>query len=248
MVNNFLVQHFNNILDYNFTASVEEEFDEIAEGRMVWNQMISEFYFPFHKQIEGTLENTGKVSGEKLLGTDPKSGENVFVKIGRYGPMAQIGDTDAEAKPKFSSLKKGQSIDTITLGEALDLFKLPRTLGEYETGEVIVSTGRFGPYIRHASLFYSLPKEDDPLSVELGRAIEIILAKKQTDSQKILKEFKDDKTPIQVLNGRYGAYIFCNKSNYKIPKDKDPKSLTLEECKTIISETQPSKSKSKKKK
>ena len=248
LVNNFLVQHFNNILDYNFTASVEEEFDEIAEGRMVWNQMISEFYFPFHKQIEGTLENTGKVSGEKLLGTDPKSGENVFVKIGRYGPMAQIGDTDAEAKPKFSSLKKGQSIDTITLGEALDLFKLPRTLGEYETGEVIVSTGRFGPYIRHASLFYSLPKEDDPLSVELGRAIEIILAKKQTDSQKILKEFKDDKTPIQVLNGRYGAYIFCNKSNYKIPKDKDPKSLTLEECKTIIAETQPSKSKSKKKK
>ncbi len=248
LVNNFLVQHFNNILDYNFTASVEEEFDEIAEGKMVWNQMIKEFYFPFHKQIEGTLENTGKVSGEKLLGKDPKSGENVFVKIGRYGPMAQIGDTDAEAKPKFSSLKKGQSIDTITLEEALDLFKLPRTLGEYEAGEVIVSTGRFGPYIRHASLFYSLPKEDDPLAVELGRAIEIILAKKQTDSQKILKEFMDDKTPIQVLNGRYGAYIFCNKSNYKIPKDKDPKSLTLEECKTIIAETQPSKSKSKKKK
>ncbi len=248
LVNNFLVQHFNNILDYNFTASVEEEFDEIAEGKMVWNQMIKEFYFPFHKQIEGTLENTGKVSGEKLLGKEPKTGENVFVKIGRYGPMAQIGDTDAEAKPKFSSLKKGQSIDTITLEEALDLFKLPRTLGEYETGEVIVSTGRFGPYIRHASLFYSLPKEEDPLTVELSRAIEIILAKKQTDSQKILMEFMDDKTPIQVLNGRYGAYIFSNKSNYKIPRDKDPKSLTLEECKTIIAETQPSKSKSKKKK
>ncbi len=248
LVNNFLVEHFNNILDYNFTANVEEEFDEIAEGKMVWNQMIKEFYFPFHKQIEGTLENTGKVSGEKLLGKDPKTGENVFVKIGRYGPMAQIGDADNEAKPKFSSLKKGQSIDTITLEEALDLFKLPRTLGEYESGEVVVSTGRFGPYVRHASLFYSLPKDDDPLTVELDRAIEIIVAKRHTDSQKILKEFKDDKTLIQVLNGRYGAYIFCNKANYKIPKDKDPKALTLEDCKTIISETQPSKSKSKKKK
>ena len=200
------------------------------------------------QEIEGTLENTGKVSGEKLLGKDPKTGENVFVKIGRYGPMAQIGDADNEAKPKFSSLKKGQSIDTITLEEALDLFKLPRTLGEYESGEVVVSTGRFGPYVRHASLFYSLPKDDDPLTVELDRAIEIIVAKRHTDSQKILKEFKDDKTLIQVLNGRYGAYIFCNKAIYKIPKDKDPKALTLEDCKTIISETQPSKSKSKKKK
>ncbi|MEI7662453.1 MAG: type I DNA topoisomerase [Bacteroidota bacterium] len=248
LVNNFLVLHFNNILDYNFTANVEEEFDEIAEGKMVWNQMIKEFYFPFHKQIEETLENTGKVSGEKLLGTDPGTGENVFVKIGRYGPMAQIGDSDKEAKPKFASLKKGQSIDTITLEEALELFRLPRTLGEYETGEVTVSIGRFGPYIRHSSLFYSLPKDDDPLSVGLDRAIEIIIAKRQQDSQKILMEFQDDKALIQVLNGRYGAYIFFNKENYKIPKGKDPKALTLEDCKIIISETQPSKSKSKKKK
>jgi DNA topoisomerase I len=215
---------------------------------MVWNQMIKEFYFPFHKQIEGTLENTGKVSGEKHLGKDLKSGENVFVKIGRYGPMVQLGDADAEAKPKFASLKKGQSIDTITLEEAMDLFKLPRTLGEFESAEVVVATGRFGPYIRHNALFYSLPKDADPLTIELDRAGEIIMAKRQSDSQKILREFTEGKTMIQVLNGRYGAYIACNKENFKIPKGKDPKSLTLEDCKTIIAETQPSKSKSKKKK
>ncbi len=248
IVNNFLVEHFNNILDYNFTASVEEEFDEIAEGRMVWNQMIREFYFPFHKQIEGTLENTGKVSGEKLLGKDPKNGENIFVKIGRYGPMVQMGDADAEAKPKFASLKKGQSIETLTLEEALDLFKLPRTLGEFESAEVVVAIGRFGPYIRHNSLFYSLPKDVDPLTVELDQAGGIIQAKRQSDSEKILREFTGEKPLIQILNGRYGAYIACNKENYKIPKGKDPKALTLEECRTIIAETQPSKSKSKKKK
>ncbi|MEI7725249.1 MAG: type I DNA topoisomerase [Bacteroidota bacterium] len=247
LVNSFLVQHFTNILDYNFTANVEEEFDEIAEGRMVWNQMIKEFYFPFHKQVEGTLENTGKVSGEKLLGKDPKSGENIFVKIGRYGAMVQMGDADAEAKPKFASLKKGQSIDTISLEEALELFKLPRTLGEFESAEVVVATGRFGPYIRHQSLFYSLPKDDDPLTVELDRAGEIILAKRQADSQKIVHEFREDKSLIQVLNGRYGAYIACNKENYKIPKGKDPKTLTMEECKKIMAETPPSKSKTKSK-
>jgi len=248
LVNSFLVRHFDNILDYNFTANVEEEFDEIAEGKIVWNQMIKEFYFPFHKQIEGTLENTGKVSGEKLLGKDPKTGENIFVKIGRYGAMAQMGDAEAETKPRFASLKKGQSIETINLDEALELFKLPRTLGEYETSEVIISTGRFGPYIRHNSLFYSLPKGDDPLTIELNRATELILAKRQSDSQKILKEFTWEKSPIQVLNGRYGAYISFNKENYKIPKGKNPVDLTLEDCKTIVAETQPSKSKSKKKK
>ena len=248
VVNNFLVEHFNNILDYNFTASVEEEFDEIAEGKMVWNHMIKEFYFPFHKQIEGTLENSGKVSGEKLLGKEPKSGENVFVKIGRYGPMVQVGDADAEAKPKFASLKKGQSIDTITLDEALELFKLPRSLGEFEDKVVTVAIGRFGPYIRHNSLFYSLPKDDDPMTVELERACDIIRVKREQDSQKILKEFTENGTMIQVLNGRYGAYIASNKENYKIPKGNDPKALTLEDCKKIIAETQPSKSKSKKKK
>ena len=248
LVNSFLMQHFNNILDYNFTANVEEEFDEIAEGKLIWNEMIKEFYFPFHSQIEGTLENTKKVSGEKLLGTDPQSGINVYVKIGRYGPMVQLGEADAEQKPKFAALKKGQSIDTISLNEALDLFKLPRSLGDFEEMEVIVSTGRFGPYIRHKSLFYSLPKEDDPLTVNLERASEIILEKRKQDSQKILNEFHSDQGMIYILNGRFGAYISFNKENYKIPKGNDPKTLTLDEVKKIITETQPSKPKSKKKK
>ena len=162
--------------------------------------------------------------------------------------MVQMGDADAEAKPKFASLKKGQSIDTLSLEEALDLFKLPRTVGEFEASEVVVAIGRFGPYIRHKSLFYSLPKDVDPLTIELDHASEIIQAKRQADSQKVLREFTEGKTLIQVLNGRYGAYIACNKENYKIPKGKDPRALTLEDCKQIIAETQPSKSKSKKKK
>jgi DNA topoisomerase-1 len=248
LVNSFLTQHFGNILDYNFTANVEEDFDDIARGKRIWNQMISEFYFPFHQQIEQALEKSGKVSGEKLLGKDPVTGLNVYVKIGRYGPMGQMGDTDNENKPRFAALKKGQSLDSITLAETLDLFKLPRTLGDFESSDVVVSTGRFGPYIRHNSAFYSLPKEDDPLNVSLERAIEIIGNKRQLDSQKLLLEFQDHNTLIKVLNGRYGAYITCNKENYKIPKGKDPKSLTLEDCQTIIANTQPSKSKSKKKK
>jgi DNA topoisomerase-1 len=248
LVNSFLVQNFTNILDYNFTAKVEEEFDEIAEGRLVWNQMISKFYDPFHAQVEETLENTGKVSGEKLLGKDPASGTNVFVKIGRYGPMVQMGDTDSDTKPKFASLKKGQSLDTISLEEALELFRLPRSLGEFEASEMIVATGRFGPYIRHKSQFFSLPRTDDPLEVTPERAVEIILAKRETDSQKLIHEFNDGKSTIQVLNGRYGPYISYEKENYKIPKGTDAKALTLESCKAIIEKTTPSKSKSKRKK
>ncbi len=247
LVNSFLMMHFNNILDYNFTASVEEHFDEIAEGNLVWNEMIRDFYHPFHSQIEETLGSTGKVSGEKLLGKDPKTGENVFVKIGRYGPMVQNGDTDAQEKPRFSSLKKGQSIETITLEEAMDLFRLPRTLGEFEETEVVVATGRFGPYVRHQSQFYSLPKGADPLSIGLDESIAIIQQKRQADSQKVLREFPEKDGLIQVLNGRFGAYIAFNKENYKIPKGKDPKSLSLEEVKAILAETQPSKQKGKKK-
>jgi len=248
LVNSFLTQHFGNILEYNFTANVEEEFDEIAEGKLVWNEMIRGFYHPFHKQIENALENSGKVSGEKLLGTDPQTGINVFVKIGRYGPMVQMGNTDSETKPRFASLKKGQSLETISLTEALDLFKLPRVAGEFESSEVVISTGRFGPYVRHQSAFYTLPKEDDPLTVTLERAVEVIVNKRQADSQKILHEFLDGKDLIRVINGRFGAYITFNKENYKIPREKDPKTLTLEACKTIIANTEPSKSKSKKKK
>jgi DNA topoisomerase-1 len=240
LVNNFLMQYFINILDYNFTASVEEEFDEIAGGKLVWNKMINDFYFPFHKQIEETLETSKKVSGEKLLGKDPKSGENLSVRIGRYGPMVQLGDTDSENKPKFASLKKGQSIDTITFEEALELFKLPRTLGDYEDSEVIVSTGRFGPYVRHNSAFFSLAKTDDPMKIDLDRAIELITEKRKKESEKTIREFPEN-PDMKILNGRYGPYISFKKQNYKIAKSRDPKELTLEDCLTIVKETEPSK-------
>jgi DNA topoisomerase-1 len=240
LVNSFLMQYFINILDYNFTASVEEEFDEIADGKLVWNKMINDFYFPFHKQIEETLETSKKVSGEKLLGKDPKSGENLSVRIGRYGPMVQLGDTDSENKPKFASLKKGQSIDTITLEEALELFKLPRTLGDYEDSEVMVSTGRFGPYVKHNSAFFSLAKTDDPMKIDLDRAIELITEKRKKESEKTIREFPEN-PDMKILNGRYGPYITFKKQNYKIPKSRDPKELTLEDCLSIVKETEPSK-------
>jgi DNA topoisomerase-1 len=240
LVNNFLMQYFVNILDYNFTADVELEFDEIAEGKLVWNKMIHDFYYPFHAQIEETLETSKKVSGEKLLGKDPLSGENISVRIGRYGPMVQIGDSDAENKPRFASLKKGQSIDTITLEEALELFKLPRPLGDYEDSEVIVSTGRFGPYVKHKSAFVSLAKTDDPMTIVLERAIELITEKRKKETEKTIREFPEN-TDMKILNGRYGAYISFKKQNYKIPKSKDPKALTLDDCLTIVKETEPSK-------
>ena len=243
VVNGFLVQYFENILDYNFTADVEEEFDEIAEGKLVWNKMIGNFYHPFHKQIEKTLDESKKVSGEKLLGQDPQSGENVYVKIGRYGPMAQIGAGggvgDGTIKPRFAGLKKGQSIDTMTLEEAMELFKLPRQLGLFETDEVIVSTGRFGPFVKHKSTFYSLKKEDDPLEITLDYAIDLIHEKRKKEKEKLIKTFAED-DKLKILNGRFGVYISYDRQNYKIPKGKDPGDLTLEECLKIISETNPS--------
>jgi DNA topoisomerase-1 len=247
LVTSFLVQNFDNIMDYNFTATVEEEFDEIAEGQLVWQEMLKEFYFPFHSKIEGTLETAKKVKGEKLLGIDPASGFNVYVKIGRFGPMAQLGETDNTDKPRFAALKKGQSIETITLEKTLELFKLPRILGEFETSEVIVSAGKYGPYIRHNSSFYSLPPQDDPLEVTLERAIEIIHDKKQEEIRKVIREYTED-TDIKVLNGRYGPYISFKKENYKIPKGKNAADLGYDDVKAIISQTQPTKSKSKKKK
>lgn len=241
LVNNFLLQHFENIMDYNFTALVEEEFDEIAQGRLAWQKMISEFYSPFHDQITTTLEGTRKVSGEKVIGTDPASGARVLVKIGRYGPMVQIGEGEGGQKPKFSALKKGQSMDTITLEEALELFRLPRNLGMYENEEIIVSTGRFGPYIRYKAAFVSLPKSDDPLTVTIERAIEIIRAKQEEEKGRIIKAF-DEEPLMRVINGRYGAYLSYNKQNYRLPKGKKPEDLTLEDCRKIVSETQPTKS------
>ncbi len=229
LVNKFLLQYFEDIIDYNFTASVEAEFDEIAEGKKEWNNMIKTFYGPFHEKIENTEESSGKFSGEKLLGTDPKSGKNVYVKVGRYGPIVQIGDTEAEEKPRFAGLRKDQSIQSITLEEAVKLFDYPRSLGEFEGEEVTVAIGRYGPYVKHNKLFYSLKKEDDPADIELTRAIELIEEKRKAEAQKVIKEFKEDED-VQVLNGRYGPYLVIKKQNYKIPKGTDPASLTLEEC------------------
>lgn len=227
LVNKFLVQYFDNILDYNFTASVEKEFDEIADGKKVWNEMIREFYGPFHHQIEDTLEKAKKFSGEKLLGVDPVSGQNIFVKIGRYGALAQMGETDTEEKPKFAGLKKGQSIETVTLEEVLELFKFPRQMGTYEEEEMSVAIGRFGPYVLHNKKFYSLGKEDDPVDVTAERAIEIIEEKRKKEIENTIKIFEND---VKVLKGRFGPYISIKKKNFKIPKDVNPEDLTLEEC------------------
>ncbi|MEI6575604.1 MAG: type I DNA topoisomerase [Bacteroidota bacterium] len=235
LVNKFLIQYFDNIIDYNFTAKVEEEFDKIAAGERAWNEIIREFYQPFHQQIDETQQTTSKFSGQRLLGVDPKSEKNVFVKIGRYGPMVQIGDTESEEKPRFARIGKGQSIETITLDEALELFKLPRVVGTYEDQEVVIGTGRFGPFVKLGNGFYSLGKDDEPFSVTLDRAIEIILEKKDAEEKKLISVFEEE-PELRVLNGRYGPYISFKKRNFKIPRNKDPKSLSLAECLQIIEE------------
>lgn len=233
LVNRFLCQYFNDIIDYNFTANVEKEFDEIAEGRKKWNQMIGEFYGPFHAKIEDTLENAAKFSGEKLLGVDQVSGKNVYVKVGRYGPIVQLGDTESDEKPRFAGLRKNQAMDTISLDEAMDLFSFPRLLGEYEGKEMSVAIGRFGPYVKHNNQFFSLMKTDDPGEISVERAIELIEAKRNKAEQSIIKEFAGQ-PDLKVLNGRYGPYITFNKKNFKIPKGTDPGSLTLEACMAIV--------------
>ncbi len=240
LVNTFLMQYFENILDYNFTATVEEEFDQIAQGKTVWNKMIHDFYFPFHKQIENTQETSQKVSGEKFLGNDPKSGEKIIARLGRFGPIVQIGESDAENKPRFASLKKTQNIDTISLEEALELFKLPRSLGEHEGEDVTVAVGRFGPYAKYKSAFYSLAKTDDPMTITMERAIEIILEKQKKESERIIREFTEE-PELKILNGRYGPYLAFKKQNYKIPKGTDPAKLDLKDCRKIIKESEPTK-------
>jgi DNA topoisomerase I len=235
VVNDFLVQYFGDVIDYNFTANVEKMFDDIAEGKVEWQKMLKKFYVPFHKKIEHTIENSEKSSGERKLGDDPSTGKPIYVKIGRYGPMAQIGDATDEEKPRFARLLKGQSIETITLEETLELFKLPRELGEYEEKVVTIGIGRFGPYVRHDNKFVSLKKGvDDPNTIDLPRAIELILEKRETDKNKTIKTFEEDKE-LLILNGRYGPYISYKKSNYRIPKTAKPEDLKYEECKEIIS-------------
>ncbi len=232
LVNRFLLQHFDDIIDFNFTSSVEKEFDEIAEGKKEWNKIIKEFYGPFHEKVQDTLKNSGKFSGEKLLGKDPKTGKNIYVKIGRYGAIAQIGDTDSEEKPRFAGLQKGQSLETITLEEALKLFEFPRSLGAYEGEEVTVAIGRFGPYVKHNKLFFSIKKEYNPASLSLEEAIQIIEAKRKAEREKLIRSYEAD-PEVQVLNGRWGPYLVIKKQNYKIPKDRDAASLTLEDCYAI---------------
>lgn len=236
LVTNFLKQYFENILDYNFTANVEKEFDDIAQGQKVWNQMIKEFYGPFALQVKETMEKSEKVKGERLLGVDPESGKNVYVRIGRFGPMVQIGEAEEEEKPRFASLKKGQPMDSLDLKEALKLFDFPRFVGEYEGADMTVAIGRFGPYVKHKSAFYSLAKTDDPASIDATRAIELIEEKRKKESERLIKTFSEDET-IQVLNGRYGPYVAQGKNNYKIPKGTDPKELTYEQVKGIIGNT-----------
>ncbi|MDR0894171.1 MAG: type I DNA topoisomerase [Prevotellaceae bacterium] len=234
VVTDFLVQNFPDIMDYNFTANVEKEFDEIAEGEVVWTNAMGSFYQSFHPHVVSTLATkTTHKTGERMLGTDPASGKVVSVKIGRFGPMAQIGSIDDTEKPRFSPLKKGMSIETVTLEEVLNLFKLPRTLGTYEGKSVTVGIGRFGPYIYYNSGYTSLPKGVDPMEIELDEAMELVRAKAEATAKKHLKKFEQE-PELEIMNGRFGPYIAYKGSNYKLPKDVVPQELTLEECLQIV--------------
>ncbi|TPE43228.1 type I DNA topoisomerase [Pontibacter mangrovi] len=232
VVNDFLVEHFPNVIDYSFTARVEAEFDEIAQGQKEWEDMLEKFYEKFHKRIESS-ENISRaeVSGARELGTDPVTGKTIVAKLGRFGPYVQLGEENEETgeKPVYASLRKGQFIESLALEDALELFKLPRIVGTFEEKDMTAAIGRFGPYIRHDGKFYSLPKTLDPLKVTAEEAIELIQAKRKADAEKLIKSFPEN-PDIQVLNGRYGPYIVAGKKNVKIPKDKEPSELTLEEC------------------
>jgi DNA topoisomerase I len=231
IVNDFLTENFSEIVDYHFTAEVEEQFDEIAEGKLKWTGMLEKFYSPFHKTVTDTLEKKERKTGVRLLGNHPETREPVTVRMGRFGPVAQIGESGNDEKPRYASLSKNQLLETITLDEALNLFRLPRSLGEYDAGEMVVGIGKFGPYIRYKSKFFSLKKGvDDPYTVTFERAVEVILEKNESDKKKVLKDFGD----IMLLNGRYGPYLVKDKQNYRLPKGTDAEKLTKEECSKII--------------
>lgn len=237
VVNDFLMEYFPDIIDFNFTANVEEKFDDISQGKSQWNEQIADFYSIFHPEVEkiSKLRLEHKV-GERILGKDPKSGKDVSVKIGRFGPIVQIGSADSDEKPQFASLLKGQSIDTITLDEALKLFELPRDLGTYEGADVIVAIGKYGPYVKHNGTFVSIPKTLTPQTITLDDAIELIKGKAEAAKKKLVKKF-DEEPELEILNGPYGTYIAYKKKNYKIPKGTDAESLTLDDCKKIIEES-----------
>ncbi len=239
VVNDFLLKHFPDILDYNFTATIEKQFDEIARGKMDWIEMIRHFYREFHPKVEKTEKSSGRTTGERILGTDPESGKEVIAKVGRYGPVVQIGRADDGEKPRYARLRKGQLIETITLEEALGLFRLPRTVGTFEGKEIIASVGRYGPYLRHDNSFYSIPDSDDPHTITEERAIEIILEKREQDRNRVLRTFDED-PGLQILNGRWGPYIKYNDKNYRIPRNRKAEELTYEECMEIVRNTEAS--------
>lgn len=232
VVTDFLMKHFPDIMDYQFTANVEQEFDEIALGKLQWEKMLRKFYIPFHKDVIKTIEESERSTGERVLGTDPKTGKKVIARIGRFGPLVQIGEQTDGEKPIYAKIPKHLSIQDITLEQALDLFKLPKIVGRWNEKDVIVNIGRFGPYVMYDGTFASIPKDEDPLSISLERAIELLQNKASATQSRIIQNFEQE--GIQVLNGKYGPYISYNKKNYKIPKDKDPKSLTLAEIISII--------------
>ena len=236
VVNDFLAEHFPDIMSYNFTATVEGEFDKIAEGQEQWSQCINSFYGLFHPLVTDALEErSDHKAGERVLGVDPNSGRTVCVKIGRFGPVVQIGSADEEEKPQFAALKKGQKIASITLEEALSLFDLPKDLGEFEDSSIIIGVGKFGPYVRHNGSYVSIPKQYDPLSITLEEAIGLIEEKREEDRKRVLRTFEED-ADLQMLNGRFGPYLAKGGKNYKLPRNKDLNTLTYEECLAIISE------------
>ena len=232
VVTDFLNEHFKQIMDYNFTAKVEKEFDDIAQGMISWTKMIDTFYKPFHKEVDVTLANADRAKGEKLLGTDPSTGKPMSVRVGRFGPLVQIGDNDDEEK-KYASLRPGQSIETITIEEALELFKLPRAIGEYNSQKITAAIGRFGPYVKYGSLFASVPKDRDIFELTLADAIELIEAKLKAESEKLLRTFSEDAN-LEILKGKWGPYISYKKSNFKLPKETNITEISFDEIMKII--------------
>lgn len=238
VVNDFLMANFPNIMDYNFTANVEQKFDDIAEGKTEWTKWMKDFDKRFEPEVKGVMEARSEhKAGERELGKDPKSGRPVFVKIGRFGPVVQIGTAEDEDKPQFAQLPADKSIETITLEEALELFKLPRQVGEFEGTTVTIGSGRFGPYVLHDRKYVSIPKEIDPMAITLEQAVELINEKRSNEQKRHIKTFEED-DKLELLNGRYGPYIAFDGKNYRIPKAKQEnvESLSYEECMTIIKE------------
>ncbi|MBU3741339.1 MAG: type I DNA topoisomerase [Candidatus Kapabacteria bacterium] len=237
LTTDFLIKYFDEIMDYSFTATVEKQFDEIAEGDLPWTEMIRTFYGPFHKHVTSAKENAQREQGERLVGVDPTSGKNVYARLGRYGPIVQIGEAD-DTEKRQKGLTGGLSIASITLSEALELFRFPRNIGDFEGSKMDVKLGRFGPYIEHAGAFYSIPKEDDPATITADRGIEVIQARRKVLQERTIKEFAQDPT-VKILKGRWGPFIVVGKQNVRIPKGTEAETLTLEECLQLAAQQAP---------